>query len=127
MVYFAKDWPYARCIKCHPVWKNKLANTTLSELKQKIEKRGFHPSYRWSEVRQHCRKKANKHRQKICQVCGYSLHINFCHIKPLADWPESATVGEVNHPTNVLILCKNHHWEFDNGHLSVDEIEALDD
>jgi hypothetical protein len=29
---------------------------------------------------------------------------------------------QVNDPSNVLLLCPNHHWEFDNGKLSLDQI-----
>jgi hypothetical protein len=29
----------------------------------------------------------------------------------------SATLGEVNHPSNVIPLCRNHHWELDHGYL----------
>lgn len=30
-----------------------------------------------------------------------------------------ATISDVNDPSNLVALCKNHHWEFDNGHLSL--------
>lgn len=54
-----------------------------------------------------------------CLVCSYSLHVDVCHLRDVKDFPMSATVGEVNDPSNLVALCRNHHWEFDNGHLTV--------
>lgn len=54
-----------------------------------------------------------------CEHCGYSLHTELCHIQDVKDFPGSATVGEINAPSNVAILCRNCHWEFDNGHLTL--------
>lgn len=54
-----------------------------------------------------------------CKACGYSLHVECCHIKPIADFDSSATLSEVNDLSNLVYLCPNHHWEFDNGHLKL--------
>lgn len=52
-----------------------------------------------------------------CAVCGYSLHVDVCHVKDVKSFPDSATVAEINDIDNLIALCKNHHWEFDNGYL----------
>jgi hypothetical protein len=52
-----------------------------------------------------------------CVACGYNLHVDVCHIRPVADFPMSATLAEVNAVDNLTTFCPNHHWEFDNGHL----------
>ena len=52
---------------------------------------------------------------KLYNASGY------CHIKPLADFPDMATTAEINHPDNLLWLCRNHHWEFDHGLLVLDK------
>jgi len=57
-----------------------------------------------------------------CQRCGYSLHTDFCHIKAIASFPLSAKLKTINHKNNLLKLCKNCHWEFDNGYLKLSEI-----
>lgn len=57
-----------------------------------------------------------------CALCGYALHVDVCHIKAVHKFKDSATVGEVNAASNLVALCKNHHWEFDNGHISLEEI-----
>lgn len=52
-----------------------------------------------------------------CAACGYSLHVDICHVRGIADWPPEATLGEVNAPSNLIALDKRCHWEFDNGYL----------
>jgi hypothetical protein len=49
-----------------------------------------------------------------CAHCGYAKHVELAHIRAVADFPDTATLGEVNAPDNVLPLCPNCHWEFDN-------------
>lgn len=54
-----------------------------------------------------------------CFDCGYSLHVAICHVRDLSKFPLTATIAEVNEPGNLVALCPTHHWEFDNGYLSV--------
>lgn len=54
-----------------------------------------------------------------CEVCSYTLHVDICHLRELNSFPMSATVAEVNAIENLAALCRNHHWELDNGHLSL--------
>ncbi len=59
-----------------------------------------------------------------CQNCSYSKHTEFCHIIPVSFYmknPETL-LGTINDPNNILILCPNCHWEFDNGHLKLENI-----
>jgi predicted Zn-ribbon and HTH transcriptional regulator len=56
---------------------------------------------------------------KVCKVCGYSLHTEVCHIKDVKDFPSSALISEINHIDNLVALCRNHHWEFDHGHVKL--------
>lgn len=49
--------------------------------------------------------------------CGYDKTFDVAHIKSVEDWPDDATVAAVNHPSNLIALCKNHHWEFDHNVL----------
>ena len=57
-----------------------------------------------------------------CRFCGYSLHVEIAHIKAIKYFDDSATIAEINDDNNLIGLCKNHHWELDNGHIS---LEAL--
>jgi hypothetical protein len=57
-----------------------------------------------------------------CALCPYDLHVEVCHIRPVSDFPATATLREMNAPDNLVLLCRNHHWEFDNGLITVDQI-----
>ena len=50
-----------------------------------------------------------------CKICGYSKHIEVCHIKPISEFDPTSTIGTVNSISNLVALCPNHHWELDNG------------
>jgi hypothetical protein len=54
-----------------------------------------------------------------CEICGYELHIEVCHIVDVRKFSLDTLISVVNNLDNMVPLCKNHHWEFDNGHLSV--------
>lgn len=56
--------------------------------------------------------------------CNYQGDTELCHIKSVRMFDASATLCEINSPTNVVILCRNCHWEFDNGHLLLTDIET---
>lgn len=51
-----------------------------------------------------------------CLACGYSLHVNICHVKDIKDFSDDSLISEINHPDNLITLCPTHHWEFDHGH-----------
>lgn len=53
-----------------------------------------------------------------CEICGFSDHTDRCHIV-------ERSKGGPMVPWNVLRLCPNHHWKFDHGRLSLDELNAL--
>ena len=49
-----------------------------------------------------------------CANCGYDKHVELAHIKAVADFDDDTLLSVVNSPDNVLSLCPNCHWEFDN-------------
>jgi predicted HNH restriction endonuclease len=57
---------------------------------------------------------------KKCAICGYDKYFHVCHKKPISDHKEGTFVSEINRLDNLVALCPNHHWEFDNKLLSVD-------
>ena len=75
-------------------------------------------SNRYAKIRYHARYAFEAIITK-CQKCGYDKHVEMCHIKPIKDFLETATISEINDPTNIVGLCPNCHWEFDHGILSV--------
>ena len=56
--------------------------------------------------------------KKTCEVCGYSKHVEVCHIKPISEFDESTLLSVINSESNIKILCPNCHWEFDNSESS---------
>lgn len=61
----------------------------------------------------------NSGKDMNCKVCQYDLHVDVCHIKDVKEFPETALIKDINHIDNLVALCKNHRWEFDNGHLKL--------
>jgi hypothetical protein len=53
----------------------------------------------------------------VCEVCGYDKRIDICHKKDVKDFPNGTMLSEVNHIDNLIALCPNHHWEYDNNLL----------
>jgi hypothetical protein len=75
-------------------------------------------------IRLHSRSifKSSKLEEK-CEICSYSLHVEIAHIKPVSDFPHEATLAEMNDIENLVALCPTHHWEFDNGYLTVKGVQ----
>jgi predicted restriction endonuclease len=55
-----------------------------------------------------------------CYLCGYNKHTEVCHIKAISAFSDDTLVGEINHIGNLVALCPNHHWEFDNGIIDIE-------
>jgi 5-methylcytosine-specific restriction endonuclease McrA len=73
-----------------------------------------HKSSAFALVRERARRKAKSLGWNSCKYCGYDKHIEICHIKPISSYPLETLVSEVNSEENLLPLCPNCHWEFDN-------------
>ena len=54
-----------------------------------------------------------------CAICGYSHHVEVAHIKAVSEFDDSVTIQEINSINNLIGLCPNHHWEYDNGILKI--------
>lgn len=93
-------------IVCYTCW---LLDKTKLERKTKAES-----NHR--EIRAHARQLLPP-RGGRCVVCSYDKFVEICHIRPVADFPDSATLFEINAPDNLIRLCPNHHWELDHGDL----------
>lgn len=52
-----------------------------------------------------------------CRVCKYSVHVEVSHKKSIKDFSEDTFISEINDLSNLEYLCRNHHWEFENGYL----------
>lgn len=112
------------CEKCIAVFKNKdyYKSLSLNSYHELPSVKAKHPSWKNSHIRQFCRSWNADLVNLPCQKCAYSLHTELCHIKPVSTFELTDTIGEINDPSNIVVLCRNCHWEFDNGHLSLDDI-----
>ena len=116
------------CFKC--VEKNgyltrsdKIDNMTIAEFITKNNLGNSKTKKYHSAIRRKCRD-WNSSLIKECQYCGYNKVVEYAHIKPVKDFPETATLGEVNSSDNILVLCPNHHAEFDRNLLTLEEIRT---
>lgn len=50
-----------------------------------------------------------------CKICKYDTHVDVCHIKAIGSFSGHTTIAKINSMDNLVTLCKNHHWEFDKG------------
>jgi hypothetical protein len=60
---------------------------------------------------------------KQCAVCGYNKSVEVCHKIPIFKFPSTATIAEINSPSNLIYLCRNHHWEMDHGQLDSEIVQ----
>ena len=110
------------CLPCYILTKKtKLENQTLGDIKNKHKSRKILHWYS-SEIRNFNREWNKSLLDLTCQVCGYSRKIHLAHIKPICSYPDTALLKEINSEQNNLVLCPNHHSEFDDGYISLDEI-----
>lgn len=54
-----------------------------------------------------------KHGYK-CQICGYDKFVNVCHV-------EARFKGGSDTVDNAIVLCPNHHYEYDYGMLKINK------
>lgn len=82
----------------------------------------FDYSKNWQCARSSIRKDAQSryrslHPNPCCVICGYKYHTEIAHIKSVSSFDNNVLVSEINSIENLIELCPNHHWEFDNGLL----------
>lgn len=103
---------YAYCLQCY-INKHHLSGKTLVEA---IGNRK--DANRYSGIRGNARNVYfASDKPKCCTFCGYDKHVEICHVKDIAAFSLDTLISIVNHIDNITCLCRNHHWEFDNGLL----------
>ena len=107
---------YCEECKKHNPRKSRLKEGFLTSnitLKEAIYKK-HHKSSAYALVRARARSIIKKYKIHSCQNCGYSKHIEVGHIKPIHSFSEDTKISEINNISNLVCLCPNCHWEFDN-------------
>ena len=113
------------CNECKQQRKdNLLYNRNPSKREMIYEKHNHGAAYAY--IRWHARKIILKDDPKICSVCGYSVHAEVAHKKSISDFPDEAKLSDINHKDNLILLCPNHHWEFDHKGLELVGAEGLE-
>lgn len=103
------------CRDCHTLARGtSYVDRTVADLKAR------HGRYWAGAVRDNARRKYKG--KKECSVCGYNKHYEVAHIKAISSYSEDALISEINEISNLIALCPNHHWEFDNNIINVLEI-----
>ena len=72
-------------------------------------------------IRYHAKQKC-RNRKQVCASCGYDLHVEVCHIKPVSSFNDSSLESEINAKNNLILLCRNCHWEQEKGLLDISEL-----
>lgn len=85
-------------------------------LEEAIYKR-HHKSSAYALVRSRARSVSKKLGWSQCRSCSYDKHVEIAHIKPISEFSEDTLLSTINNESNLLPLCPNCHWEFDNGLL----------
>lgn len=100
------------CFGCFKMTQDQIYSVALKDLRKAFSPSQFHAKVRgWSR---------NAYDgPMVCFVCGYSLHVDIAHIKGVATFEEETLLSVVNAVNNLIALCKNHHWEYDNGYLEL--------
>jgi len=71
------------------------------------------------KIRDHAARMFLRHHKYECAVCGYTKHVEACHIKSVASFSDSTLIIVINDPKNLIGLCPTHHWEYDNDGLKI--------
>lgn len=98
------------CDNCKPsIYDNK----TIADVMYDVNKDAY------NLIRTRARLILEKASPKICKVCGYSKHVEACHIKSISSFDKSTKILVVNDLTNLIYLCPNCHWEYDHDLLDL--------
>lgn len=116
-----KSYRHRLCTEHHEIRMDGLyKDKTIGEYRNHLSVQGKHASYTHAHVRRFCRNWNKNLTTKPCHNCGYDKHVELCHIKAVSSFDDNTTLREVNDPKNVIQLCRNCHWEFDNNLLVLD-------
>lgn len=96
----------------------------ISEIGSKTKGELFKSRKNWQSARSTIRKNAKivfaeYNLNPKCVVCGYSFHVEVAHKKAVSEYDDHITIKEINSIENLIGLCPNHHWEYDNGLITL--------
>lgn len=92
---------------------------TLEDYWSKKSLSNLHSSSKNAHIRLLARSHFKDLKNKPCSNCGYDKHVELCHIKPIKEFKSDSKIKDINSYSNLIQLCPNCHWEFDNGFLNL--------
>ena len=101
-----------RCKEHYLIWIRTKEAKDMT-LKEAIYEK-HHKSSAFALVRTRARAVAKKLGFTKCSKCGYDKHIEIAHIKSISSFSEEVMISVVNSKDNLIPLCPNCHWEYDN-------------
>lgn len=104
------------CDNCNPLFKTNYGKD-ITLIQAKYTK--HHHSSAYALIRTRARAIAKKLNWNSCKYCGYDKHIEIAHIHPISNFDKNTKISIINHPTNLLPLCPNCHWEYDHKLIKV--------
>jgi len=112
--------------RCQLHWdeykNNKYKSKTIGEYRNMSSVKDKHLSWIHTHIRQFARSWLKELTKLPCAICGYDKHVELAHIKPLSSFSDSELLSVVNSKDNVIQLCRNCHWEFNNGLIELPKI-----
>lgn len=120
-----------QCKNCSTVFESTASlfcNKKCKKIKRVVGDRTkgfqFENSKNWQTARTMIRKDAclnfeESLKEKKCNICGYDKHVEIAHIKAVSEFSNDTLISVINHIDNLIALCPNHHWEYDNKLISV--------
>lgn len=110
------------CLSCSSL--SKLTRDSFKITKKELFDKTTYQSAR-STIQKHARRTFDLNGKKLeCKICGYSRHVEICHIKSVSDFEDNATILKINDIHNLVGLCPTHHWEFDNDFIKKEKLVA---
>lgn len=91
-----------------------ITDYTLKDYRERLSLKNKPPSWMNSHIRLFARSWLKHLISLPCACCGYDKHVELAHIKPVSSFDEDTLISVVNSEKNVIQLCPNCHWEFDN-------------
>lgn len=104
-----------KCKQCIDTLYIPLDNLKIEEIPLKYQ--GGRRAAGWvnSKIRERARRVYKDLTRLPCNNCGYSNFVEICHIRSISSFPKDTLVSTVNSKNNIIQLCRNCHWELDNG------------
>lgn len=113
-----------KCRKCAiSITTKDWSGITLGQLIDDVKTHNSRDLY--GRIRERARKiYAKSDKPKKC-ICGYIKHYQISHKKGIATFDLQTPISTINDLDNLVALCPNHHWEFDNNKLSKSLLNKL--